>query len=521
MTAIAPDVDPQTIARFLRDPASYPDHPESVELVETHISRVFLTPQYAYKLKKPVQFEFLDFSTVERRHHACCQELRLNRRLAPDVYLDIIPITLDAAGRLILGGAGTPVDWVVQMRRLPANRALDVLLNENQVTAELTSQIADYLAGFYAGLSPIPTNGTEYRAALDRHIRANADTLLAELPAERDRIERIRCAQLKFLLLQADSFDLRTKEGRLVDGHGDLRPEHIYLEDRPVVIDCIEFSDELRKVDIADELGFLAMECEQLGAAQVGDQVLAAYRRRCLDEFPASLLLFYKCYRAVVRTKVTLLRADQAVNSTRASLMRPVRKYLGWADKYASALGRPCLVVFSGLMGSGKSTLAARLAESFGARRLSTDTIRRTMLGLSDAPAAYGEGKYEPGLRQGVYEELFRQGAEVLRRGQSVVLDGAFLTRALRTRARELGTRGGAVALFVFCECPREAALYRIQGRARAANDTSEARPELYDLQAREFEPLWDEGPAVTVDTTHELSQQMQAICGELRYLLL
>lgn len=521
MNATAPEVDPEVIVRFLSNPLTYADGPDTVETIETHISRVFLTPRYVYKLKKPVQFEFLDFSTVELRHHACLEELRLNRRLAPGVYLDVVPITRDTAGRLMLGGTGAPIDWVVQMRRLPADRALDVLLKQHQVTEDAASRIADYLAKFYAGLAPEPANGNEYCTALGRHIRANMDALLTELPAERDRIERIRGAQLRFLALESDLFDVRAKEGRLVDGHGDLRPEHIYLEDHPAVIDCVEFSDELRKVDVVDELGFFAMECEQLGAAQFGNRVLAEYRRRFLDDFPAALLMFYQSYRACVRTKVTLLRADQAMNATRASLMRSVRSYLGWADKYVAALGRPCLVVFSGLMGSGKSTLAAVLAETIAARRLSTDTIRRLLLGASETPASYGEGKYEPGVRQGVYEELLRQGGEVLRRGQSVVLDGAFLTHALRTQARELGARGGAVTLFVHCECPREAALYRIQGRARAANDTSEARPELYDLQAREFEPLWDEGPAITVDTTHEMSHQLNAIYGELRYLLL
>ena len=256
-----------------------------IQVVETHISWVFLTDRYAYKLKKPVRFEFLDFSTSDLRHRACLNEVHLNRRLAPDVYLGVLPITQSPEGRLELNGNGQAVDWVVQMRRLPAENALDVVLREGRRTPEQAQSIAKLLSDFYARVLPKPISADVYRDLLDHHIRANGVVLLDSLPTERSRIRRTQSAQLRYLSIEAAMIGNRVAAGRVVDGHGDLRPEHIYLDVRPIVIDCIEFSDELRTVDIADELSFLAMECERLNDSGLGESVIAAYqsavRRLC------------------------------------------------------------------------------------------------------------------------------------------------------------------------------------------------------------------------------------------------
>jgi aminoglycoside phosphotransferase family enzyme/predicted kinase len=512
--------DPAKVRELLEEALSNADCPGVVQTIETHISWVYLTPRYAYKLKKPVRFEFLDFSTAELRHRACLDEVRLNRRLAPNVYLGVLSVTQTADGTLKLDDQGNAVDWLVHMRRLDADSALDSMLRENRLTQQNAAAIAQRLAEFYAELEPARISINDYRDALVRHIRANYTALFHELPEERDRIGRIRGAQLRYVSLHGDLFASRVEAGRIVDGHGDLRPEHIYLEDPPVVIDCIEFSNELRKVDIADELSFLAMECDEVGDCGLGDLVLAAYHARSGDSIPERLLAFYRCYRACVRAKVMALRARQEVEDQQKNWLRPARRYLCWADKYAAALGRPSLVVVCGLMGTGKSTLAAKLADAFGAEWLATDNIRRSMLGASDSPVGYGEGKYTPGLRQLVYEELLRQAAELLTRGQSVILDAAFLTRELRNRARDVGIRGGAVTLFALCDCPREIALARIRSRAGDGGSLSEARADLYDSQASEFEPLRNSEPTIAVDTQLDISRQFDAICGKLGYLL-
>ncbi|MEX2306264.1 MAG: AAA family ATPase [Pirellulales bacterium] len=509
-----------SLTALMSDPSSYPDRPSSVQAIETHISWVYLTDRYAYKLKKPVQFEFLDFSTPELRHRACLEELRLNRRLAADVYLAVLPITQTADGALELNGQGPPVDWVVQMRRLPAEKALDVLLGKRRLLSENAQSIAAHLTNFYARLLPKPLSPDVFLQTLERHIRANGMALLDSLQAERSRVRRIQSGQLRYLKLQAEEFSNRVAAGRIVDGHGDLRPEHIYVEKPPAVIDCIEFSDELREVDVADELSFLTMECERLGDGGLGELVLHTYERACGDEIPRRLLAFYRAYRACVRAKVALFRRQQQAKDKNQSFEGLIREYLNLADRYAKELGPPMLLIVGGLMGTGKSTLAAILAATFDIDLLSTDHIRHGMLGASDVPAGYGEGNYQLDLRDRIYDELLRQAGELLKDGQSVVLDGTFLTDCLRERAYDIGYKHGAVSLHVSCTCPRQVAYARIQQRAEFGQSESEARTELYDLQARDFESPCADDPSITVDTAQAMSHQMSAVFAELRRLL-
>jgi aminoglycoside phosphotransferase family enzyme/predicted kinase len=479
-----------------------------------------LTDRYAYKLKKPVRFEFLDFSRPELRYRACHEEIRLNRRFAPDVYEGVLPVTRDPSGLLELDGQGQEVDWVVKMRRLPAQSALDVLLWEKRLRPQDAETIAKHLTDFYASLSPAPLDSGDYRRALECHIRANGTALLESLPAEGPRLRRIQGAQLRYVHVQAELLNDRAAAGRIVEGHGDLRPEHIYLDPGPIVIDCIEFSDELRTVDIADELSFLAMECKRLGDGHVGETVLSRYRHVCGDEVPESLLAFYGSYRALVRAKIALLRDQQLAFRASKPSTPLIRQYLDLADKYVESLGPPVLLIVGGLMGTGKSSLAAKLVETLGFESLSTDLVRHTMLGSSPIPADYGEGHYQPVLRSRVYDELFRQANDHLRSRQFVILDGTFLTDALRTRAYELAYRHGAVPLHVHCTCPRHIAYARIQQRADTRQSESEARTELYDLQARDYQPALADAPSITVDTTQPMSQQQRLVCAELRRLL-
>ncbi len=513
------DSESARVVAFLSDPGSHRDRPRSVDVIETHISWVFLTDRYAYKLKKPVRFEFLDFSTPELRQRACQEELRLNRRLAPDVYLNVLGVTQAADGSLELDGRGSAVDWVVQMRRLPADRALDALLRNGRLESQEAGAIAGFLVDFYAGLPPRRIGAEAYRRALEQHVRANGEAFAEGPAAERGRMGRIQSAQLRYLAVQADDVEQRAVDGRIVDGHGDLRPEHIYLNGAPAVIDCIEFSEELRTVDIADELSFLAMECERLGDGGVGELVLKTYADASGDRVPPSLLDFYRAYRACVRAKVALLRREQkdGVQSPSSELFG---QYVELAERHAAKLGPPAVVVVGGLMGTGKSTLAERLAEAFGVEVLATDRIRRALLGTSDSPAAYGEGNYRSGSRRRVYEEMFRQASAPVGDRESVILDGAFLTRSLRRQACELARRHGAVPLFVECDCPRATARERIESRAAGGRSESEARAELYDRQAQDFEPPGADEPAVRVDTTQEIPRQLAAVYGGLRRLL-
>ena len=506
----------ERIVGFLSQAASYPDRPVSVQVVETHISWVFLTDRYAYKLKKPVRFEFLDFSTAALRHHACDEELRLNRRLTHKVYLDVLPITEDAHGVLELAGPGSAVDWVVRMRRLPADRALDVILQKNCLSASVATAIAEHLVQFYVNLPCTRVTADDYCRALVRHVRANEAALVRALPDFR----RVIGAQLRYLAVQSEQVGDRVATGRVVDGHGDLRPEHIYAEDPPAVIDCIEFSEELRRIDIADELSFLAMECRRLGDGGFGELVLAKYRSASGDAIPEPLLTFYCGYRACVRAKVAVLRGQQWPGVANRPVGTLAEQYFELAESCAAALGPPSLLFLGGLPGSGKSTLAKEFTDATGAELFSTDELRRSMFGPSPTPAAYNEGIYRPEVRSQVYEELFRRARHALASGRSVVLDGAFPTRRLRRQAYDLGAGLGAATMFVLCKCSRQTALARIKQRAHAEVSNSEARAEFFELQANEFESPAAHDVAVAVDTMRSKLEQLHVVCHELKRLL-
>ncbi len=325
---------------LLGRPDAYPEAPSRVEAVETHMSWVFLTDSHAYKLKKPVRYDYLDFSTVEARRLDCEAELRLNRRLAADVYLDVVPLVLDAAGRLSLGGTGETVDWLVRMRRLPADRMLDHRLREGTVKQPEIIQLARRLARFYAALPAEPLAPEAYRQSLAGRIEDNLRELNSpefglprEVPVELARF------QLRFLQRHAGLFDQRVLAGRIVEGHGDLRPEHVCLLAEPVVIDCLEFKREFRIIDPADELGYLALECERLHAPQVGRWLLEGYGEASGDAPPVALLHFYQSCRAVLRAKLALWHLRDDGRHPPGKWVATARAYLELAQRHADSAG--------------------------------------------------------------------------------------------------------------------------------------------------------------------------------------
>jgi len=510
-----------TPRQLMRQPSTYEDGTTAVHEIETHISRVYLTDRFAYKLKKRVKFEFLDFSTVERRRRACEDEVRLNSPRAPGVYLGVVPITRDASGRLALNGGGKAIDWVVKMQRLPAERRVDELISGRRLSREETEQIARHLADLYSRAAPETLEPAQYVRQLNEHLRANRDDLLAFDDAAAERIRRVHDAQLRALSLGSDVFESRVCDGRIVHGHGDLRPDHIYLRGRPLIVDCVEFSRELRTLDVLDELAFLALECEQLGDDTLGERAIAAYCQEAGDRPPRWLIGFYKSYRACVRAKISSLRAAQVNGQQRKQLLTAADSYLELAARHAERLGPPLVIVMTGLMGSGKSTLSLQLADQLSAARLSTDEIRQKQLGASEEPAAYGQGKYSPKLRKRVYDEMIDAARRRLEEGESVVLDGAFLTDEMRQRALQLAERDAACPLLVHCDCPPGVARGRIMRRAEAEESPSEARVELYESQQREFEPPGAGLPALTIDTTQPMNQTCQSVCRHLTEPLL
>jgi len=323
-------VNVDQIVEALMRPETYPERPVRIEAIETHMSWVFLTDLYAFKLKKPVRYEFLDFSTIDARRHDCEEELRLNRRLAPPVYLGVVPLRRHPDGSLRVGGPGELVDWLVKMRRLPADRTLQKAIQSGNWTADDIRRVASLLSKFYKDARPLDLGFAEYRERFKKDVLAN----LAELgkPEHRlhaDQVQRVHEAQLDFIESRSDLLYARIRDHRIVEGHGDLRPEHIYLGDDPLITDCLEFSLQFRTLDPVDDLAFLAMECERLGAPSIEPLLFDTYREITGDRPPKALIQFYKSVRAGLRAKLALWHL-------REPIVRDVKK---WRDRAALYLG--------------------------------------------------------------------------------------------------------------------------------------------------------------------------------------
>jgi uncharacterized protein len=294
---------------FLSTPEVYPVPTRRVEIKETRMSWVFLTDTQVWKLKKPVRYDYIDLCSPEARRRNCEEEVRLNRRLAPDVYLGIASLTLNAQSGLQLDGYGDVIDWLVRMRRLPADRMLDRAIADRTVSADEARKVGALLARFYKNEPPVQMTPSEYQSRLSAEAHANHQELAKPeyaLPVE--LLEAITKAQLDFLKRESDLFDDRVRAGKIIEAHGDLRPEHICLEIEPVIIDCVEFNRDFRVLDAVSDLAFLALECERLGAAWVSDLILQTVGDETGDHPPEELLSFYKSYHACLRAKLAVWR---------------------------------------------------------------------------------------------------------------------------------------------------------------------------------------------------------------------
>jgi len=327
--------------RFLLEPRAYPDPPLAVDSVETHFAWVFFTDRHAYKLKKPVHLQVLDFRELAARELDCREELRLNRRLAPDVYLQVVPLVLRPGGGLGLGGAGETVDWLVKMRRLPARLSLDQMLRSGTAASWKLRALAQTLAQFYRAVPPEPLTPRGYRARLTALVDdTHRELRRPQFVLDPRLVDGVREKQRAFLRAESPLLGERAAQRRIVEAHGDLRPEHIFVGAglaRPLIIDCLEFSRELRILDCADDLALLALECERRQAPQVGREILAEYAR-CSGDAPAERLVrFYQSLRAAVRAKLAIWHQLDPQVEPSPRWARQAGDYLALAEAYLEA----------------------------------------------------------------------------------------------------------------------------------------------------------------------------------------
>ncbi len=515
------------LVRALLRPDFYPHRPAAVRLVQTHISWVFLAGDRVYKVKKPVDFGFLDFSTPAMRARACRREVELNRRLAPGLYLGVVPIYGPAAGAgsvpesaYSLSPPGRVVEHAVVMRRLPPGRLLSELLARGAADPADLRRVARRLADFHRRAAPAAARWRRV-GVLEENLRENFRQTVPFLGKTVSGGDYLLVWDYNhdFLQRRRALLEKRARQGSIRDGHGDLHAEHVCLDRRGVLVyDCIEFSDRIRQCDVAADIAFLYMDLLHHRRPDLAAALTEEYLRRTGDWEVRLLLPFYACYRAVVREKVESFRlADPGIPAARKrAAARRAASYFRLARALARRDARPRLVLVGGLPGSGKSTVARAFAERIGADCLASDVLRKQLAGAEPGarlPAPVGEGIYTPALSALTYRELLVQAERLLRSGRSVVLDATFGRAAARRRAAALARAVGGTLVPVECRCPAAVARRRLADRGRPGYaGPSDAGWEVRRALLRAYEPFGPE--AVRLDTTRPLEEGLARIAA-------
>ncbi len=498
------------IADALSRNSAWPTDTTTVEWIQTHISHVFLVGDRVFKLRKDVRLPFLDFSTRALRNADCLREIALNRRLAPTIYLGIAPV-INQNGRLCIGPTeeshkDAELEHVVVMRRLPSDRDALSMLKSSRLAPHHLDALADRLQKFHAshGLGcPSPWSAEEWFARIEEPtldcLTAIADSNL--LPST--RVDALESETIVRLAALRPRFETRRLGGRAVDGHGDLHLDHVWFEegnDEPLMIDCIEFNDDLRRIDCASEVAFLAMDFRYRERADLAEMFLHAYASRADDYDLFGVVDFFSAYRALVRAKVAALAALQPSIAApqRANARLSVESHVALAETLLEPAASGGLILMCGTVGSGKSTVARQLALSGRGIPVASDRVRKALAGLpASARAAVGpdQGIYRPDQTERVYHALFERAAPVLEGGRTAILDASFSTRAQRDAARAWARDHGVAVELIEVRCDPEIARSRLQLRERKGIDPSDAGPDFLPISRERFEPP-DEWPA-------------------------
>jgi aminoglycoside phosphotransferase family enzyme/predicted kinase len=510
----------------------YPYRADSVELRQTHISYVLLAGDYVYKVKKPVRFTFLDYSSLEKRRHFCHEEIRLNRRLVATVYLDVLAIVRDGE-RFGLRDSSrqeeTICEYAVKMRRLPEEYFLDRLIQEGKARTEDFDRIAAILADFYA------TAATD-RASLygsPEMIRLNLERNVAELEPcvgetlTLDEFKQVQDYHLSFLTENRAIFETRARDGRVREGHGDLRAEHICLEKDPVIFDCIEFSEKFRYCDAASEIAFLSMDLDYLGVPTLSNYFVTSFQNLTKDPDLSRLLPLYKAYRACVRGKVETLksREPEVPEEEQREAKGRARRYFHLAYCYASSPCPAAIIVVCGLAGSGKSTIARILGARTGYQIFNSDVIRKQLAGIpstSHSQDEYGTGLYSDSFNALTYDCLLKQAECSLKAREGVIVDATFKDPQHRRLVIEMSSRTGVPVLFVECRASEETTFRRLQDRQQRLGEVSDATVAVYLRQRKEFAPLTEipDSSRTVVDTEGDLDEAATRALDILRGIL-
>ncbi|HDQ03326.1 MAG TPA: aminoglycoside phosphotransferase [Deltaproteobacteria bacterium] len=505
--------DEQLIAAMSK-PGFYPHKPVSVELVQTHISCVFIAGNLVYKVKKPVDFGFLDFTTLEKRKFYCTEELRLNKRLAPSIYLHVAPISKNDGGYYVPGEGKNVVDYAVVMKKLPPDKMLKTMLAKGQADESVMDAVAEKIARFHSNaqtggrineMGSIKTISHNHEENFDQTKKYIGATITSA------RYHFIKDYVQGFLFKNKPLFEKRVIEKKIRDCHGDLHLEHICVTDDIVIYDCIEFNERFRFADVAAEVAFLTMDLDFNGYHAFAETFARHYLKYSGDNDMTRLLNFYRCYYAYVRGKVTSFRLDQEgiTEKERQDISQIAAKYFELSYLYAARLEKPALILTAGLMGSGKSYQARTLGRALGAEVIRTDVLRKELSDIEPTQAKhenFGQGIYSDEASRRTYEKIYELAAQIIKQGKPVIIDASFKKRSERKKAYALARNLGVGFYVIECVCPDDTTRKRLEKRAREKNNVSDGRWEIFHEQKKDFEAIDEISPKqhFKIDTSAE-----------------
>ena len=485
----------EQLLKSMINPNFYPHKPAAVELVQTHISYVFIAGDIVYKIKKPVNFGFLDFTSLEKRKFYCEEELRLNRRLAPSIYLDVVPISQDSAGNIILGTTEKVIDYAVRMKKLPLTKMLKTLLANGQTDEKTMDAVADKIAAFHkiaqtGGRIDEMGNIATVRHNHEENFTQTLNYINVTIPEYQYNF--IKDYVENFLAQKKALFEKRVASDKIRDCHGDLHLEHICIADEIVIFDCIEFNERFRFGDVAAEVAFLTMDLDFNGYLQQAEAFVKSYLKYSGDTDMLILLNFYRCYYAYVRGKVISFRLDQKdiTENERQQIANTAKLYFDLAYSYAAHLEKPVLILTAGLMGSGKSYQARHLAARFGAQIIRTDVLRKELLNINPTDQHYvefGQGTYSDNISRLTYDKAYELAESAIKSGKPVIIDASFKRRTERQKAMRLAQKLGVPFYIIECTCRDEIVKMRLDKRMKEKDNASDGRWEIYAAQKNDF----------------------------------
>ncbi len=501
-----------TLIEALQNPLLYDHVIQNFQILETHISWVLLTGPYAYKIKKPVNLGFLDFSTIEHRRFFCEEELRLNQRLAPEFYLELVTIT----GRPetpCLNGSGEPIEYAVKMKQFPQEALLSQRIQKIQISSSHIDELAKEIAKFHAHIAVADSSS---RFGTPELIRNTVMDNFEHLPSEISRllsvqeVERLKHWAKGEHSRHIDDFNQRKEMGFVRECHGDLHLGNMALVDNQIVIfDCIEFNDQFRWIDVMSEVAFAVMDLIDRGAPRFGWRLLNVYLEQTGDYEGLTILRFYLTYRAMVRAKVTGIRLAQkrSKNTESLDLASELKKYLALAASFTQS-SHPVLLIMHGLSGSGKTTVSQTLLESLGTIRIRSDIERKRLLEISQTTRTEPQQTsfvYSENSTQATYSQLAILARSILQAGFSVIVDATFLKQQYREVFSKLAKELNFPFYILDIRAPETLLRQRVASRLQEGKDASEADISVLEQQLSEDDPFSpsEQSHVLEIETEH------------------